>query len=272
MKNLELLPASAARSSNLAFALLCLPRARRVDAMLFYRFCHTIDDIADRADLGFAEKKALLDAWLAAVDSRLPCDLEVLLQRHAIDRALLGEIIQGCASDIDPGRFDSTAALERYCWRVACAVGLVSIKIFGCRDPGSADYAIHLGHALQLTNILRDVGEDARQGRIYLPLEHLARFGVSEEEILNHRPAPGFRPLLQHTASLARARFAAALPPAEDFGRLLPARIMGAVYQKILDRLEREDFPVIERRVAPTPAEKLACILGAWLEKFKRNR
>lgn len=268
MKDLELVSVSQARSSNLAFALLCLPRARRVDAMLFYRFCRTIDDIADRLDFALEEKKVLLDAWLAALDSRLPCGLEDLLDRHAIDRGLLGEIVRGCASDLQPLRFDSISALELYCWRVACAVGLVSIKIFGCRDSESADYAIQLGHALQLTNILRDVGEDARQGRIYIPLEVLARFGVSEEEILSLSPGPRFRALIGHMGSLARARFAAALPPKGDFGRLLPARIMGAVYQKILDRLEKEDFPVFQRRVALSPAERLACLIGAWRAKI----
>lgn len=271
MSDLELLPVSSARSSNLAFALLCLPRRRRADAMLFYRFCHTIDDIADRLGLESDEKKARLDAWLAAIENGLPSDLENLVERHSIDRTLLGEIIKGCASDIEPRRFDSTAALEQYCWRVACAVGLVSIKIFGCRDSRSEAYAVHLGHALQLTNILRDIGEDARQGRIYLPLEDLARFGVAEEEILGLRPGTGLRALLRHTASRARTRFAAAVPPGEDFGRLLPARIMSGVYQRILDRMQSEDFPVFQKRTSLTRREKLACVMNAWLEGFKKT-
>jgi phytoene synthase len=271
MSDLELLPVSSARSSNLAFALFCLPRRRRADAMLFYRFCHTIDDIADRPGLESDEKKARLDAWLAAIETSLPPALEDLLERHSIDRTLLGEIIKGCASDIEPRRFDSTAALEDYCWRVACAVGLVSIKIFGCRDSRSEAYAVHLGHALQLTNILRDIGEDARQGRIYLPLEDMARFGVAEEEILNLRPGFGFRALLRHTASRARTRFAAAAPPGEDFGRLLPARIMSGVYQRILDRMESEDFPVFQKRTSLKRREKLACVMNAWLEGFKKT-
>lgn len=268
MSALELLPASSANSSNLAFALLSLPRARRADAMLFYRFCRTVDDIADRPDLESREKHERLDAWLDAVGNGLPPDLEKLVSRHSIDRSLLAEIIRGCASDIEPHRFATLADLELYCWRVACAVGLVSIKIFGCSDSRSESYAVHLGHALQLTNILRDIGEDAGQGRIYLPLEDLARFGVGKEEILKRQAGPRFHDLLRHVAARARARFAAAIPPSGDFRPLLPARIMSAVYQKILDRMERENFPVLQKRIALNKHEKLTSMLGALLGRF----
>lgn len=265
MSALELLPETSTKSSNLAFALLSLPRARRADAILFYRFCRTIDDIADHPELSSAEKHERLDAWRNAVEGGLPCGLEGLVARHAIDRTLLAEIIRGCASDVEAHRFATLADLELYCWRVACAVGLVSIKIFGCRDSRSESYAVHLGHALQLTNILRDIREDAGQGRIYLPQEDLARFGVREEEILNLQDSPAFRALLRCHADRARARFAAAVPPPGDFSALLPARIMAAVYQKILARIERENFPVLRKRVAPSRCEKLTAALGAWL-------
>jgi phytoene synthase len=268
MSALELLPASSAKSSNLAFALLCLPPARRADAILFYRFCRTVDDIADQAGLTNQEKHGRLDAWLDAVENGLPSDLERLVLRHSIDRSLLAEIVRGCASDIEPRRFRTLADLELYCWRVACAVGLVSIKIFGCRDPKSESYAVHLGHALQLTNILRDIGEDARQGRIYLPQDDLARFGVGEEEILNLQAGLRFKDLMRHEAARARARFAAAEPPQADFKRLLPARIMGSVYQKILDRIECENFPVLQKRIALNKCEKLTSTLGALLRRF----
>jgi phytoene synthase len=155
--------------------------------------------------------------------------------------------------------------LEQYCWRVAAAVGLVSIKIFGCRDPASETYAIHLGHALQLTNILRDIREDALQGRIYLPLDDLARFGIDENEILNLQPSPAFTALLRHQAGRARVRFAAAIPPRVDFKPLLPARIMGAVYQRILDKMERENFPVLHKRINLSNREKVAYLIGTWL-------
>jgi len=268
MSALELLPVSSTRSSNLAFALLSLPRARRADAILFYRFCRTIDDIADEPQLTKAEKYERLDAWRNAVEGGLPCGLEGLVARHAIDRALLAEIIRGCASDVEAQRFATLADLELYCWRVACAVGLVSIKIFGCRDSRSERYALHLGHALQLTNILRDIREDAGQGRIYLPQEELARFGVGEEEILQMHESPGFEALLRSHADRAKARFAAAIPPPSDFLALLPARIMAAVYQKILTRIEREDFPVLKKRVTLDRQEKLTATLGALLGRY----
>ncbi|MBV5276766.1 squalene/phytoene synthase family protein, partial [bacterium] len=156
MKMPELLPASQASTSNLAIALLWLPRPRRTDAMLFYRFCRTIDDIADEPGRSVQEKQDRLAAWLETVESGLHPEIERLLARYAIDRSLLAAIVCGCASDILPQRFQTLADLEKYCWRVACAVGLASIKIFGCRDPLSESYAVHLGHALQLTNILRD--------------------------------------------------------------------------------------------------------------------
>jgi phytoene synthase len=268
MSALELLPASSAKSSNLAFALLCLPPARRADALLFYRFCRTVDDIADQAGLTNQEKHDRLDAWLDAVENGLPSDLEHLVLRHSIDRSLLAEIVRGCASDIEPRRFAALADLELYCWRVACAVGLVSIKIFGYRDPRSETYAVHLGHALQLTNILRDTGEDAANGRIYLPQDDMARFGVSEEDILNRRPSARFKALMRHETAQARARFAAALPPRADFKSLLPARIMCAVYQKILDRIERKDFPVLQKRISLSRREKVTSTLGAFFRGF----
>jgi phytoene synthase len=233
--------------------------------MLFYRFCRTIDDIADRSGLTDGERWEQLSTWLEAVQSGLPPVLEDVVTRHAIDRTLLVEIIKGCASDIATQRFQSFADLEQYCWRVAAAVGLVSIKIFGCRDPESETYAIHLGHALQLTNILRDIREDALQGRIYLPLDDLARFGIEESEIFNLQPSQAFTALLRHQAGRARARFAAAIPPRVDFKPLLPARIMSAVYQRILDRMERENFPVLHKRIKLSTREKVACLIGTWL-------
>lgn len=255
---IALAPASGARASHLAFALLWLPRQRRRDALVFYRFCRAVDDIADEPGRSPEEKQRLLDEWLAAIPESLPAELEDVVSRRSLDRSLLREIVCGCAMDIRPARYPTFAALEGYCWKVACAVGLVSIRIFGCVDPLSRDYAVHLGHALQLTNILRDVAEDAREGRIYLPEEDLARFGVAADELLDARPGQGFLPLARFEAGRARARFAAAIPPAKDARALLPARIMGALYARILNRLETTGFPVFEKRIRLGRLEKLA--------------
>ena len=169
--------------------------------------------------------------------------------------------------DIEPRRYATFAELEDYCWCVACAVGLVSIRIFGCTDPASETYAVHLGHALQLTNILRDVGDDARQGRIYLPLEALDRHGVSIDEILEQRPGMGFLPLMRSGAARARSRFAAAEAPKNDFSALLPARIMRAVYEKILRRLENTRFPVFQSHCRVNMIEKLAVAARVSLQR-----
>jgi phytoene synthase len=262
---IALAPASSARKSHLAFALLWLRAPRRRDALVFFRFCRTVDDIADEPGRTDSEKRRLLDEWLAAIAAdRLPEELADVVRRNGIEPTLLSEIVQGCAMDIRPARYQSLSDLECYCWRVACAVGLVSIRIFGCTDPQSTGYAENLGHALQLTNILRDVGEDAAMGRIYLPLEDLARFGISEQELLEGRPGERFRDLLLFEAGRARARFQAALPPASDARALLPAEIMKAIYSAILSRIEKS--PSFGRRLGRL--EKLAIALRVCL----RNR
>jgi phytoene synthase len=234
--------------------------------MLFYRFCRTIDDIADNPKCGTDERADLLGQWIHATENGLSTDLEELIRKYDIERSLLTEIVRGCISDIAPQRFATIHDLEAYCWKVACAVGLVSIKIFGCVDPKSKEMAIHLGHALQLTNILRDVGEDARQGRIYLPLEDLVRFGVREEEILNFKCNHNFAALMRFEAARARRRFAAVKVPDADFHALLPARIMQAVYEQILNRLEKRNFPVFDTRIGLGKPGKIACALTAWLQ------
>ncbi len=246
-----------AGSSHLAFALLWLPRDRREDALAFYRFCREVDDIADEPGPTRDERRRRLDEWLVALGKNPPPDLARLIERYGVDPYHLEEIVRGCAMDIDPQRFATMHELEGYCWRVACAVGLVSIRIFGCRDPASETYAVHLGHALQLTNILRDVGEDAANGRLYLPLEDLARHHVTGTEILEARPGPGFLPLLEQIAGRARTRFAAAVVPAPDARALLAPEIMRALYLKILHRLECRHFPVFQERLRLSRRQKL---------------
>ena len=264
----ELAPAGTARKSHLAFALLWLPRERRRDAMVFFRFCRAVDDIADEPGRGEDEKRLLLQEWLDGIErNALPAELEAVVARHGISRNLLAEIVCGCAMDIRPARFETFADLEKYCWRVACAVGLASIRIFGCKDPASSTYAENLGHALQITNILRDVGEDAAAGRIYLPLEDLRRFGVTEEDLLRGKPSPGFRKLMQFEAGRARARFHAAIPPAGDRRALLAPEIMKAAYFRILSRLEKQGFPVFERRVRLGRVEQILIALGVCMRR-----
>jgi phytoene synthase len=246
------LATTGAQKSNLAFALARLPRERRRHALVFYNFCRVVDDIADDETRPAAEKQTLLDHWKSALESGrgLPAPLAEVLATHRIDRQLLVEIILGVEQDIHPRDFATYEDLRKYCWRVACAVGLVSIEIFGCRDPLSKTYAEQLGHALQMTNILRDVGEDAGLGRVYLPLEDLARFELTADQIRNARPGPRFEELMRFEAARAHDYFRharAALPPA-DARALAPAEAMRAIYGKILSGMEADHFRVFEKR------------------------
>jgi len=267
-----LAPPSSTKASTLAFALAFLPKARRDDSLTFYRFCRTVDDIADSPDLAPSEKRKQLDEWLAAVEDRsLPHELEAIVQRYEIDRSLLAEIVRGCAMDIESVRFPDLPALETYCWRVACAVGLVSVRIFGCHGDAANAYAEQLGHALQLTNILRDVAEDASMGRIYLPLDDLEKFGVTEAELLRGQPGPGFLPLMLCQAARARTRFAAATPPLAEWHRLRSPEIMRAFYEKILARLESADFPVFEKRIRLGRVEKFSTALAILLRPREKS-
>lgn len=246
------LATSGAQKSNLAFALARLPRERRQHALVFYNFCRIVDDIADDESRPASEKQTLLDQWKAALDSGrgLPAPLAEVLAAYRIDRQLLVEIIRGVEQDIHPIDFPTYADLRTYCWRVACAVGLVSIEIFGCRDPLSKTYAEQLGHALQLTNILRDVGEDAHMGRVYLPLEDLEKYGLTAEMIRQGRPGPRFEELMRFETARAYEYFrgARAAFPAADARALAPAEAMRAIYGTILSRMEADHFRVFEKR------------------------
>lgn len=255
---LQLTARDGAKKSSLAFALASLPRDRRRDAFLFYDFCRTVDDIADDPDRSAVEKRHWLDRWKSASLSELPLDFADLIQRRSLDPNLWREIILGVEMDIEPRRFETMEALRAYCWRVACAVGLVSIEIFGCRDPVSKVYAVHLGQALQLTNILRDVKEDAALGRIYLPLEDLRRFEVSEDSLLAGRPSGDFVGLMSFEAGRAQKEFRMAreILPSSDRQALGPARIMQASYERILSRLIADGYQVFQKRYRLASWEK----------------
>jgi phytoene synthase len=251
------------KASNLAFALRVLPSDRRADALVFYRFCRVLDDIADSPRLSTSERGAALDAWKLALaeGTGLPQDLAAIIERHGIDRALLGEILAGVRSDLSVNRYATFEDVRRYCWRVASAVGLVSIRIFGCTQPQSARYAESLGLALQWTNILRDVDEDAANDRIYLPAEDLERFGIRESDLLARRTPENFPALMEFEAARARGFFdeAAAALTAADRRALLPAEIMREMYARLLRRMEADGFRVFARRYRLGRLEK------AWI-------
>ena len=255
--------------SNLTLALACLPRERRRDMISFYAFCRVVDDIADDPDIPDHRRLEQLDAWEAGLREGFekpdPVQAETMriCREYGIDSALLIEIVHGMKMDIGEVSYPTFEALKGYCYRVACVVGLVSLDIFGASHPASRDYALNLGYALQLTNILRDVAEDAAEGRLYLPAEDLERFSVNAEDILAGRPGSGFSDLMRFESERARGFFDAAdkaLPP-YDRKALCAARRMSKIYRNILYRMIGDDFRVFEKRYRPGRLRTLFVLL-----------
>ena len=256
--------------SNLAFALHILSRDRREDMVVFYAFCRTLDDLADDPGVPPARRMEQLDAWhdglvcgFAKPDT-LQQQVIALRDRRGLPNDLLTAILDGCRMDLQPQRFATWEDLSGYVWKVACAVGLVSIRIFGCRHPDSERYAVALGRALQLTNILRDIREDHDHGgRIYLPLADLARFHYSEKDLADHVRDDRFLRLMAFEADRAEGYFreAAGVLPMEDRSALAAARIMQEIYQLLLTRMRRDGFRVFDRRYRVSRGRKLAILL-----------
>lgn len=223
---------------------------------VFYAFCRTMDDLADSPGLPAAGRERALDLWekglIHGFEKPNPLQKEVLAmrERQNIPTELLVSMIDGCKMDLKPQRFETWEALSAYIWKVACSVGLVSIRIFGCKDAGSEHYAEVLGKALQLTNMIRDVGEDIANGRrIYLPLEDLARFGYTEQNLLDRIYNEKFLALMAFQADRAEGFFreAAAAMPAADQRALLPAQIMSDVYWTLLKKMRANRFRVFQK-------------------------
>lgn len=261
--------------SNLALAFISLGRERRRDITTFYAFCRVIDDIADDVDLSAEEKRRRLSEWRESLRRALPNestfadDVRRLMEKYALTPEMLEEIIAGVEMDLSIKRYRTFEELRVYCYRVASAVGLVSIEIFGYRNPASKEYAIQLGLALQMTNIIRDVGKDLHAGRIYLPQEDLARFNYSEKELQNRQHDDRFVRLMQFEAARAREFFARAAEalPAEDRKSMVAAEIMASIYRGLLRRMELDKFHVFEREYGLNKLEKAGRI-GAQLLKF----
>lgn len=263
-----------ASKSNLALAFVSLPRERRDDITVFYAWCRVIDDIADDPGATVEARQAALDLWKQALvqpvagDPPLGTPARALIAKYRLPVEHFLEIIAGVEMDLRGVRYETWEDLRLYCYRVASVVGLVSLEIFGCREAGSKDYAVNLGLALQVTNILRDVGQDYANGqRVYLPQEDLSRFGYSVEDLAAGRRNEAFHALMAFEARRAREYYAlavAVMPPA-DRRALTAAEIMRAVYSRLLERMERGGFQVFDRRYSLSRWEKLAIIAGAWV-------
>lgn len=264
-------------ASNLALAFVLLPRAKRTDMAALYAFCREVDDVVDGASDPVETRRARLADWRA--DVRRACEnaephfavnqeLQPVIARYHLPFGLFDELIQGCEMDLDIKRYENFERLESYCYRVASVVGLLSIPIFGYQNPACRDYAVYLGKALQLTNILRDVRTDAERGRIYLPLSELQQFNVSEDDILNSRFSRRFQALAAGFANHAKQfyRLARQTLPAEDRRAMVAAELMGAVYWQLLQKLERQQFNVFgPESLRLARPQKLALIFQSWL-------
>ena len=233
---------------------------------IFYAFCRTIDDLADDPTLPLDERQTQLESWKNGVLSGFPSpdefqtELINLRDRRDIPNELLVAIIEGCQMDLQPQRFQKWEDLSAYIWKIACAVGLVSIRLFDCQNPDSSRYAVALGHALQLTNILRDVHEDFSNGaRLYLPLDDLARFDLTEQDISARIMDSRFLALMDFQALRAEKFFAEAaeILLARDRKALLPARIMGEIYQLLLRKMQQDRFQVFTKRYSISRPRKI---------------
>ena len=264
-------------ASNLALAFVLLPRPKRDAMTALYAFCREVDDVADNEAVPVETRRGRLDEWRADVERacenqspQFPVnrELQPVIRQFNLRFELFHDLIKGCEMDLDIKRYEDFEALEKYCYHVASVVGLLSIEIFGYKNPACRDYAIHLGKALQFTNILRDVRTDARRGRIYLPQSELKKFNVTEDEILNSKYSDRYFALAASVAGRTKNFYQLAqktLPP-EDRKAMVAAELMGSVYWRLLQKLERGKFDVFgPRPLKLGKPRKLALIFRSWL-------
>ena len=264
-------------ASNLALAFILLPQPKRDAMSALYAFCREVDDFADEDSAPVEQRREQLAAWRQ--DIKLACDgqtprfptnreLQPVIRQFGLRFEFFDELIKGCEMDLVTLRYKDFEQLELYCYRVASAVGLLSIEIFGHQNPATRDYAIYLGKALQLTNILRDVKNDAARGRIYLPQAELEKHGVSEREILDSKYSDRYQALAGSVAQRAKNFYQLAqktLPP-EDRKSMVAAELMGSVYWQLLQKLERGKFNVFAAQpLKLSKPHKLALIFRSWL-------
>ena len=263
--------------SNFYYSFLFLPKLRRQAMYTIYAFCKAVDSAVDEPPPG-SNPEDELRRWRAELDAVYggtpTWPIMVSLAQHvkqlSIPKAYFTELIKGVEMDLTTPRYQTFDDLSVYCYRVASVVGLICLHVFGPTSPHAQDYAVDLGMAFQLTNILRDLGTDAEQGRVYLPLEDLARFGYREEDLLQGKDSPQLQALLRFEAARAhefykKAQAALNSLPSGDQRALTVAEIMRAVYSRILTRLERPNHQVFGPRVRLSTSHRLALAAGVWL-------
>ena len=265
---------AAQSGSSFYYSFMFLPPERRRAITALYAFCREVDDAVDEpADAQVARAK--LEWWRREV-----AQLYAGNARHPVTKALvpaigpfniqqqqLGAIMDGMEMDLAQTRYPDFESLRTYCHRVAGVVGVLAASIFGYRNSRTLEYAENLGLAFQLTNIIRDVGEDARKDRIYLPADEMQRFGVSAAQILDAQHTEGFSRLIEFQAQRVKSCYAEALAalPAEDRRAQRPGLVMAAIYRTLLEELRRDGYQVLTRRTALTPIRKLWIAWKTWV-------
>ena len=273
------------RPTSFYYAFLSLPRAERDAIVAVWDFCRAVDDTVDEAPaiaavgaeadpVVVADVRARLQEWRVEIDrcyrgapaTDVGRALQPWVQRFTLPRTPFEDLVDGVEMDLDRRRYQSFEELYEYCWRVASTVGLICIEIFGVHGDRAREYAVNLGVALQLTNILRDVAGDLGHGRLYLPLDDLVRFGCTEDDLRAGRMTGPVRDLLAFEASRAKDfyRRAAEARPDGEGRRLVAAGIMAAVYRDLLTRIERGGYDVFSSRIRVPRPRQAWLALGVW--------
>ena len=257
---------AAASGSSFYYSFLFLPPERRRAITALYAFCREVDDTVDECtDESIARiklawwRKEIAGMYEGQQSHPVTQALQPHLATYNLQEMHLQAIIDGMEMDLNQTRYLDYAAMSKYCWHVASVVGILSASIFGATRPETLQYAEKLGHAFQLTNIIRDVGEDARKGRIYLPINELQQFNVTAADLLNARHTENFEKLMAFQAERAQKAYdeAFALLPKEDRRAQRPGLIMASIYRTLLDEVQADGFHVLTQRISLTPIRKL---------------
>ena len=266
---------AAKSGSSFYYSFMFLPPERRQAITALYAFCREVDDVVDEChDLSLAQTK--LEWWRQEV-GRVYAGTPTHPVGHALKDVIKGfrlpqeqllEIIDGMAMDLSQTRYLDFKGLQLYCYRVASVVGLLAAEIFGYSDRQTLKYAHDLGMAFQLTNIIRDVGEDARRGRIYLPMDELKRFNVTVADILDARQSENFQKLMESQIERAERYYAQALSqlPVVDRKAQRPGLVMAAIYRALLEEIKRDGCQVLRQRTSLTPLRKLWLAWRTWIK------
>jgi 15-cis-phytoene synthase len=270
-----------ATGSNFYYSFLLLPKAKRRAITDVYRFARLLDDVVDE-DIQGRDPHAELQTWRDEVEfiyrgtptTKFGDQLMESIEEFDIPKQPFLELIEGMEMDLKWHSYQSFADLREYCYRAASTVGLICIEIFGYENARTREYAVNLGLALQLTNILRDLKEDIARGRIYLPLEDLERFGYTQDDLRAHRYNQPFIELMKYEYQRARSYFikAAASLPEQDGPSMFAAEIMAAIYREILEQMPATQYDVFRNRVTVPKSRRMKIALGIWFRSKLKKR